>query len=221
MRPRVPLSSVLFLLAAANATPAHAGTILPVPPGPIPRLSPDRVQAVCTLVYSNYAGPATGYYAAGAGREVIDDLHLVATGDLCGFGFTYINGSGRPTDIVVTFYANDGPLGSPGTVVGGPFSFPAQPGPGGELSAALPNVITAIGPDIWMGASFSTDTTGLVFTNPPSIGSSADVYYQRPEEGFFTFGGDPVANFRLSVEVDTPTPVRPTTWGTLKTIYRD
>ncbi|HKQ57383.1 MAG TPA: hypothetical protein VJY35_05910 [Candidatus Eisenbacteria bacterium] len=222
MAPRALFCLAPLVLAASISVAGPAPPVIvipftgpratPPPGGPIP--------AACTLVYSNYEGVSPGAYVAGAGKEVIDDLHLAATGILCGFGFTYITGSGTPFDVITTFYANDGPFGGPGTVIGGPF-LSSVPGGSGTLTSETPGAAVTIGPDLWMGVQFLAEGMGLFLNNPPSIGSSADLFYQRPEEAFMNFGGSPVANFMLRVEVDTPTPVRPATWGSLKTIYRD
>lgn len=213
----LPCSLALLFATSAFAGPPADITILPSPSGAM-TVSPNagaRAHAVCTPAYSNYAAPAGAPYVAGTGVEVFDDLHLAVVGDLCAFGYTY---SGPSADVIVTFYANDGPLGSPGTVIAGPFVAPST---AGRVEFEVPGGITTIGPDLWMGFVFPVPDQGLLFTDPPSIGSSGDVIYQRPPDGFITFGGNPVANFRISVDVDLPTPVRPSTWGTLKTIYRD
>jgi hypothetical protein len=219
---RSALVSLVSLVLSASV--ASAGPLPPVIPisfvGPHETPPPGgTIPAACTLVYSNFEGFSPGAYVAGAGKEVIDDLHLAATGVLCGFSYSYVNG-GSMLLATATFYANDGPFGGPGTVIAGPF-LSAIPGGAGTLTAETPGAAVTIGPDIWMGIRFPADGMGLFLDNPPSIGSSADLFYQRPEEAFMNFGGSPVANFFLRVEVDKPTPTRPTTWGSLKTIYRD
>jgi hypothetical protein len=221
MAPRALWSLVPLVLVASIAVAGPAPPVIVIPfTGPRTTPPPGGPSpAACTLVYSNFEGNSPGAYVAGAGKEVIDDLHLDGTGVLCGFSYSYVNG-GSTLDAMVMFYANDGPFGGPGTVIAGPF-LSAIPGGAGTLTSEIPNPSVTIGPDIWMGVWFPADGMGLFLNDPPSIGSSADVFYQRPEEGFMNFGGSPVANFFLRVEVDTPTPARPATWGSLKTIYRD
>jgi hypothetical protein len=161
-----------------------------------------------------------GYYPAGSGKEVIDDIHLATSGTFCGFSFTYTSRNDATTDAIVTLYANDGPGGGPGTVIHGPIYYYGLPRSNHPFSVQVPEGVSLIGPVIWMGVSFTEPTTGLLVANPPTVGASDDLFYQRPEETFMNFGGNPVANFALTVQIDSPSPVKASSWGALKTIYR-
>ncbi len=221
MRSRVLLWSTALALAAsaANAGPPVRVTPLPLD-GAFQFDPPARTTLLCATAYSNMVNFAY-YYPAGSGKEVIDDLHLTGSGDLCGFSFTYTSANSATTDATVTFYANDGPGGSPGSVVAGPFYYYGLPRSNHPFSAQVPEGVSVIGPIIWLGVSFTEPTTGLLLANPPSIGASDDLFYQRPEESFMSFGGNPVANFTLTVQIDSPSPIRVSSWGAIKTIYRN
>lgn len=64
-----------------------------------------------------------------------------------------------------------------------------------------------IGPDLWLGISFSDPNIGLVLHNPPQIGSSGDRYWNMTTGMEQDFGGSPVANFVMSIRADLPLPV--------------
>jgi hypothetical protein len=126
--------------------------------------------------------------------------------------------SARPR---VRFYAADGAGGGPGTLLAGftfnPITFAALTGAlyefnnGGAALFSIPNGT------FWAGIVFDDNngTTGATLAqlnnlgvltfNPPTVGSSQDVFFatnaagsflgNNPAGGFFNFGGTPVANF--------------------------
>ncbi len=76
-----------------------------------------------------------------------------------------------------------------------------------------------VGPDLWMGVSFSDPSVGMWLHDTPQIGTSDDLYWNITTGAQESFVGGPVANFVTRVTVDLPTPVESTTWGKVKSQY--
>ncbi|MFL6593907.1 MAG: hypothetical protein ACJ8HQ_00560 [Chthoniobacterales bacterium] len=206
-----------------------------------------------TTFYSNlttFTGQAYSPQASGATGSgtfitplVADDLNLIAAGAgaaVTRFQFTVANFnattvSARP---IVNFYANNGSGGGPGallfsvtfnavTLTGSSvssFTF----APGGTLFTVPANAA------LWAGMMFDNGGTstatqaqlnnfGQGIFNPPTIGSSADVFFRstangptgsNPAGAFQNFGGNPPANFGWSV-AGTAAPAVPETGSTI------
>lgn len=155
--------------------------------------------------------------------EYGDDCHLTFVGWLTTFTMGYYKPPPGQASALVTFYENDASDGIIGPVLAGPYLVSALP-------AGLNTVVVTV-PDspfltehVWVAVQFAPDTAGLVIAGgPPTVGTSHDVYVDTglttPPPGLVFFGGDPVANFMLAIEVDGTVPVQTVTWGHLKALY--
>lgn len=152
------------------------------------------------------------YY--GSPFEFGDQINLLAPGQwtVTGFKFDYyLNGtfgiSGNET-ADLKFYANNGPNGSPGTLLYDSGSFTITKGENGYntvndtgLQVQVPGNFTWT---VLFGGIEAFETAGLLFYNPPLVGSSLDDYWEKGANGLwalkrFTPTGGPVANFGAQV----------------------
>jgi hypothetical protein len=160
-------------------------------------------------------------------KLVLDDLTLIQnTPSITGIRFTVANFNGvavsaRP---LIRIFQADGAGGAPGTILAtlnfNPISFGA-----GSVATFTFNpgttIFTPTNNKIWVGMVFDNNsgTTGATVAqlnnlgqgvfNPPTRGSSADLFFQSTTNGPFTtsnpagsnlnFGGSPVANFGLEL----------------------
>ncbi|MDQ6860040.1 MAG: hypothetical protein M3032_02645 [Verrucomicrobiota bacterium] len=164
---------------------------------------------------------------------VADDLNLIAGAagqSVTGFRFSVANFnstavSARPT---INFYAINGAGGGPGTLLAS-LTFNAISFTAGSVATFTFNqanlfTIPANG-SIWAGIFFDNSGTTATATqlnnlgqgiyNPPTVGSSADLFFQgttagpsgsNPAGTFSNFGGNPQANFGWQVNVAALTP---------------
>ena len=185
---------------------------------------------------TNFEG--TGYSNGGAVTNAAgntqtslaaDDITLAGSQsvNVTGFAFSVVNFnaaavSARPR---LRFYLGDGAGSGPGTYLGGlnfnAISFPAGTvntfnyNPGATLFTLPASTL------LWVGETFDNNTgaTGATAAqlnnlgeglyNPPTVGSSQDVFFQSTGAGAFTasnpagsflfFGGNPVANFGFAI----------------------
>jgi len=189
------------------------------------------------VVYDNLTNP-TGFAFANGGannqggnlitRFVADRLQMDPggagqTASQWSFSVSSQSSTIVSTRVLVRFFDDDGPGGTPGSLIAA-YTYPAA---SFSLGSALvtktdPFAIPADG-SFWAGIAFDNDfgatgaTLGLLnglgqdIYNPPTIGSSADNYFLGTGLGDFTssnpagsalnFGGSPVANFRWQVQV--------------------
>lgn len=228
MKPLCTLVVLAVLIGSASlalAAPRVTVTPLPAPAPPALEKSVVRMQptSTCGAAYSNIQ--ASGYYhPAGAGVEIADDLHMTAPGHLCGIDFAYFKSTPGTTGAAIAFYAND-PSDSiqPFMLLAGPYVVSNLPSGVNTIHVDLE---PGTGPpdlsqDIWLGISFSTDSTGLLLADPPTLGSSHDLFFWTPPGEFTEFCDGLVGNFYLAVYTGEFTvPTATTTWGKLKQLYR-
>jgi len=218
---RSALTLALLIVPVATALATQRVDVVPVPPGtPIQKMtigSPNVDE--CGLVYDNTSNFTGYFYDAGAGTQAADDLHMISGGNLCRFDFAYYKGSMGTTDATVTIYANDPSDNPPVVVVAGPYVLAALPGAGAYMAGVAVTPV-AVPPDVWIGVSFSTAGTGLLTMDPPTIGTSDDFFFVTPPGEYAFFGGNPAANFAFAVHAAIATPTRPSTWGSVKQLYR-
>jgi hypothetical protein len=186
-----------------------------------------------TNFYNNITGFSGSAYAQGGAasngsffvtRTVADDLTFApgsAGASITGFQFSVANfntsaASVRPN---IVFYSDNGAGGGPGTVLAA-IAFNAVNVGAGSVSLFTFNPATTLftvptNGRIWAGIFFdnggsSTATSaqmnnfGQGLFNPPTVGSSTDIFFQssatgntssNPAGGFSNFGGNPPANF--------------------------
>ncbi len=200
------LRVVVILLAAlgllARDGPAGAAsdlTRLPIRPrvlGP-PAAQPEHA-ANCYESFANTLVPTGFYYPAGAGVEVRDDLHLgtVYVSGLCAFDIGYYKSGAGTTNATVTFYQNNSVDDPPGPMLA-TFALPGLPSGENGMHVEVPG--SALSQDVWMGVSFSTADAGLQTADPAWPGTSDDYFHMNPPGGYYTFGGNPKADFFLGV----------------------
>jgi hypothetical protein len=148
------------------------------------------------------------------------------------FSVLNINTSATLARPLVRFYADDGAGGGPGTLLGAinlsPISF--NPGVVSLIPYTSSSTLFNVPADgkFWAGLTFDDNngTTGATLAalnnlgegiyNPPTVGSSADVFFattsagsfagSNPAGGLFNFGGTPVANFGWQFVSSVPEP---------------
>jgi len=223
---------VVSAVLLGSASLALAGSLVTVSPRSAPpSLAPQHAAvelapaADCSAIYACTTNALGLYYPAGAGVELADDLHMTGLGHLCSIDIGYFKASAGTTGAAIAFYAND-PMDSiqPMALLAGPYVLSDLPSGSNimhldlEPGTGMPDLTQ----DIWLGVSFSTDSTGLFVAGPPELGSSHDLLYLTPPGTGMTFC-DPQrsANFYLAVYVNqSVVPTDATTWGRLKQIYR-
>lgn len=227
-----PLRTLVVLaLLLGSASFALAGPRVTVTPlrAPAPLVLQRSVVTLessvsCGALYSCTQNPLGLYYPAGAGVEVADDLHMIAPGHLCGIDFGYYKSTPGVTGAAIAFYANDPTDGiQPFMLLAGPYVVGNLPSGTNVIHLDLEPGTGApdLTQDIWLGVSFSTDSTGLLVAGPPELGTSDDLFYITPPGQMTWFCAEPTANFYLAVYANEFTvPTATTTWGKLKQLYR-
>ncbi len=213
------LLTVQTALAVPNS-PIHTPGVSPIPREHVALEQIGAASAPSApsgLVYYDNTVNATGsYYSGQDGRIVVDDLHGALEGALVSFVVGYVEPVADSLAMLVTFYDNPGGADNPpSTLIAGPYLVTDLPG--GAVAASV-NVAggPALGMDVWMAVEFSTNSAGLLLYDPPVTGTSHDYFFAAPPNNYLYFGGDPVANFYLQVEVETVVPVEAATWGGIK-----
>jgi len=154
-----------------------------------------------TVVYDNTNNASTEYYTGQAGAEAVDDLHGVGAGVLTGIRFGYRDpaATGTTFGAEITIYDNPGGLDANLVRVYGPVTV-------NNLAEGVHTVVVptvggpSVGPDLWVGVRFTSTTAGLLLNDAPLVGTSHDYYWEGGQ--LYYFGGAPVANFSLAVDVD-------------------
>jgi hypothetical protein len=157
--------------------------------------------------------------------EYADDCHLTFAGELFGFTIGYYEPSAPSVTATVTFYANsavDDVLGAP---VAGPYVFSNLPGAGINVISLTPPDNPSLPQDVWFAVQFDPPTAGLVNSPLPSptVGVSHNIFLDTgftPPPGLVWFGGDPLANFMIEIQLSGATPVQQSSWGKIKHLYR-
>ncbi len=166
----------------------------------------DQSAGTTNPVYDNTVN-SSGYYYNTNGLEEGDDLEMTAGGQMDHFAFGYYDPSGDgavTTSAEVRFYdiatfvgdGTDTPIVS--------YTVTDLPGEGGWIvgvdldtpSPVLPaNIVMSVQLDNAVDA-------GLLIYDPPTIGASQDMFWLNDGTGnWYYFGGNPVANFALEVEM--------------------
>lgn len=195
---RTLLVTVLLLGAAAMATAQIRVTATPVPAdllrgGLTPQMAPD---------YSNTTNATNYYFAAGAGAIVADDVHRTTSLPLGEITFAYYTPGAAP-DVTMYIYENIGDFTLPAPLIAS-YALGTLTGSGAWIyTIALPSPLAAPA-DLWIGFSFSTADAGLLIFDPPTVGTSHDLFMLN-NAGVYWFGGNPPANFYLET-VPVPEP---------------
>lgn len=173
-----------------------------------------------TDVYVN-AGNPLGAFADHGNAEVGDTITLASADQLTvkSFAFEYFlsQKSGNET-AQVFFRAMDGINGTPGSILFSSNVFPLELGQQQAFDATLnvPVTQTFTWSVLFQGIE-AGEKAGLIFNNPPSVGSSGDFYWVSPSDplnpnsGFGRFESGQVDNFAAKV---TAVP-EPSTWAML------
>lgn len=193
---------MLLVFASASAeAPVRAGRVsVPVPAraGEPPGVTQAAQAIPCADCYSNIGVPNGMYFPAGAGVEVLDDLHLgpLVVTRICSFDFGYYKASPGLTDATVVFYANDPGDNPPGATLA---TFELRRLPSGENGFRVEVPTALLAQDVWLGVSFNTSDTGLQLAHPRWPGASDDWFLMRPPNQYFNFGGNPRSDFLLGI----------------------
>ncbi|MBU0616246.1 MAG: hypothetical protein KKI02_00870 [Planctomycetes bacterium] len=163
------------------------------------------------VVYSNLeqSTDPNDFYLPQTESEVPygDDLHLTAAGWMDGFTFAYYDPAGGTalSQVDVLFYENDPnnsdfPGGDPGSTLLGSYTVTDLPGNGVHIFAVDVSADPLSLPeDIWIEFDFSdSPEAGLVLYDPPTVGSSADLFEVHGVD-VFVFEYPHIANFGLEL----------------------
>jgi hypothetical protein len=190
------------------------------------------LQAQAQFVAYNDTTTPTGFFYANGGATdanpittlVADDITFAPgfTGDsISQVTFSTVNNNTAALTLRprLRFWATDGTGGLPGTFLAGftfnPISFNASQALAITFTISPGTLVIPANGRLWAGITFdnvgATATTaqlnniGQLLYNPPTVGSSSDLFFQtsaagsflqnNPPGGFFFFGGNPVANF--------------------------
>jgi len=228
------LAALVFVMPSAAAKP---GTYLHVWVEPSGKVTQLGVTPPSEVVYSNEQTTFDPNGVPQNGEEWADFLHCSHGGLLTGFGAGFngidpdnapigagVNGSpSGDYQVSFTLYEAGIPTvglqssgDTPGLPILGPWTFDVPAGTVG-ISVSFAPFMT-IAQDLWMGVKFSDPTIGLTRNDPPSIGSSEDWFHNVDQNSKGDFAGNPVANFVMTVQIEGPVSVEPTTWGRIKTL---
>ncbi len=155
-------------------------------------------------VYDNTTN-GTGYYYNHGGLEVGDDLGMVAGGVVDAFAFGYYdpNDGIDATTATVRFYDLSTFVGDGSDVPIASYVVDSLPGAGAWLmGVTIASPADYLPANVVMSVQFDIADAGLLIYDPPTIGTSQDMFWQNDGSGnWYWFGGIPPANFALSVEV--------------------
>jgi len=175
-----------------------------------------------SLVYDN-SNASNLVFRPGFGFEVADDVHMLAGGRLTRFRIAYGEATpGALVSIIILFYENtpDNQPPTPGRLIAGPFLIPGLPG-GTNMITLVPPISFFLPKDIWWASAYASPTSGPILADPPSIGSSDNLFYDVDRSRFGDFGDTAPANFFLQIYLeDVETAVAEKTWSEIKSLYR-
>lgn len=162
-----------------------------------------------TVTYDNTGGASSAYYAGQAGAEAVDDIHAVVGGTLTRLRFVYQDpaSTGGSFQARISVYDNPGGLDVNLVPLLGPVVVSGLMEGTHTIDVPIANG-PVVGSDLWVGIRFTSATAGLVLNDVPSVGSSHDYYWEAGQ--LYWFGGSPVANFSVQVEVDGTPSAAPT-----------
>lgn len=222
MKQLVITAAVALMLtpALASATTPTAATLTPIPEGKTLTYSDvslwngNQGQQAPVVIYDNTAFISTSTYYNQQNNEILDDLHGVSSGAISSITIAYFAPAG-PTNATLTVYGNDAVDTGIGAVVAGPFVANGLPAGANVVTITVPGG-APVGPDMWLGVSFSGLDDGLIVADPPVIGSSHDYFFNAGTGQLLFFNGNPVANFGMAIETDVMVPVEAKTWSGIK-----
>lgn len=195
---RTLLVAVLVLGIAGLASAQMQVEATPLPAGVTlnstlsPQTAPD---------YSNTTNSTNYYYPGGVGVIVADDVLRTTSLPIAQISFAYYAPTDAPDVVMYIYDLNNSNLPAP---LLASYNLGTLNGAGAwAYTITLPSPLSAPS-DVWIGFSFSVDDAGLLMYDPPTIGSSDDVF-MKDNNGLFYFGGDPKANFYLET-VPVPEP---------------
>jgi hypothetical protein len=172
-----------------------------------------------TVYYDNTYPPVTAAYSQSTAAEIGDDLLMTNTEALYldSVGFSVYNSSSAAgpltrADLTLKFYNWDAEISSY-TLAGSLFyddvAFTGMlPGyftwfditgiyvPTVTEILLTNDILATLTVSDWQGG---TNRVGQILTDPPTIGSSGDVFYR--DGGWYWFGGNPVANFHWKIDL--------------------
>ncbi|MFQ3610701.1 MAG: PEP-CTERM sorting domain-containing protein [Fimbriimonadales bacterium] len=163
-----------------------------------------------TLDYNNFSptGSYQFYFPGGVNLRVLDDVNRVSTAAIKRIDIAFANLNQFAVDATLYVYDTDagGAVNNllyTSTVTGIPNGLSI-------LSFGTPGIASGIS-SLWIGVSASATQAGMLLHNPPSLGTSADVFaWDRngntvvESNEYFFFNGNPVANFAIQVYVPEP-----------------
>ena len=207
-----------------------------------------RAQTITTVYSNVTTFSGQGYAAGGSAVDatdptttsltIADDINLAdgATGTINSFTFSVANFNATDTLArpILSFYDMDPTTGAPTTLlfeaVFNPITFTAGTVNTFTYSSGSSTPLFTTGGSFWAAETFDNggtasattatalDSLGVGLFDPPTVGSSQDVFFQSTNTGpgvyggnspagsFFYFGGTPVANFGFQFTGGTSLP---------------
>lgn len=160
------------------------------------------------VAYSNVT-TQTGYRLNQGGLEDGDDLFMTQGGELESFKFSYYVPATAPavTEAVIRFYEQDPNTGEVGALIALYDIYSGLPGNGGWIINQAVDPGTILPADVWMTVQFDVANCGQLLFNPPTIGTSYDVFaeYDGAAWGYWYLGTTVISDFALEVTL-TPEP---------------
>lgn len=229
MRRLSAAATSLLLLAHATAAsepiPAAPGDYVALPwPGSNEASADERGWSTVlrdSIVYDNTRHIIAGWFYSPQ-PQAADDLHLTAGGLMTAFVVGYYSeAQGFQTHMTVTFYENVSNDRGVGKLVAGPYTATNLPLGPRLRRFNLPDSLHAfVGSELWCSVQFNTFDAGVIFSDPPTTGSSHDLFYDFGTGQTGRLNNVP-ANFVLLLEVDTTrVAVEHVTWSAIKELYR-
>ncbi len=148
------------------------------------------------------------YFPGGVNLRVLDDVNRATGLPIKQIDILFFNANSFTVDATLYVYDTD----ASGAVNNLLFTSTITGIPNGVslLSFGTPGIAQGI-TNLWIGLSATATQAGMVMHNPPSLGSSNDVFaWDRngntiiEANEYFFFGGNPVANFAIRVFVPEP-----------------
>ena len=160
------------------------------------------------IIYDNTTTDLYVTIGGGYPPEIGDEINLAGTGRVVtDFLFKEVHEINEPNPNLKTqvrFYANDGVGDSPGTLLYDSGLMPGIVNSLSGLSVTVPDTFTW---SVVVDGLASNDGFGLVYYNPPTIGSSGDWYWWHTSTGWLKMDYPYVDNFGARVTAqDIPVP---------------
>ena len=212
--------TLVLLVVLLMCTGVHAGPPQPKPIGDVVMQFWGTQDRGNPTIYDNLETEfVPAYFLPQSETQVPygDDLHLTTGGSMDTFSFAYFDPEGGDalSQVVVHFYADDPthatfPGGEPGSTLLKSYVISDLPGDGGHVfTADVSGDPITLPENVWIEFDLSdSPEAGLVLYNPPSVGTSDDLFEVHGDD-IFVLGYPYVANFGVAITAGEEQPQCP------------